>query len=50
MKEDPSICMEIRVKDSDMKIKDLSSIEGHKETKDIWFSSGFIVFSLWPYY
>jgi hypothetical protein len=50
MKGDPSICMEMRVKDLDMKIKDLSIIKCHKEMKDTWFSSGFIVFSLWPYY
>jgi len=39
MKGDPSIC----VNKLDMKIKDLSSIECHKEMKDTWFSLDFIV-------
>jgi hypothetical protein len=34
MKEGPSICMEMHVKGSDMKIKDLSSVKCHKEIKD----------------
>jgi hypothetical protein len=42
--------MEMCVKNLDMKIKDLSSIKCQKEMKDTWFSSDFIVFSLWPYY
>jgi len=49
-KETPSICMVMRVKNLDMKIKDRSRIKCYEEIKDTWFSSGFIVFSLWPYY
>jgi hypothetical protein len=42
--------MEMHVKGSDMKIKDLSSVKCHKEIKDTWFSSDFVAFNLWPYY
>jgi hypothetical protein len=34
MKGDPSIFIEMRVKDSDMMIKDFSSVKCHKEIKD----------------
>ena len=34
MKGDPSICMIIRAKDSNMKIKDLSRFKCHKKMKN----------------
>ena len=37
-KETPSIQTIMRAKDSVLKIKDLSSVECHKEMNDTWFS------------
>jgi len=38
MKGDPSIQTIMLAKDSFLKIKDISSVECHKEMKDTWFS------------